>query len=89
LGWFAHLSDGLAHFGFGAAEPGLAEWPIPMITGIEAGDHLPKIPAGDILRIIRLKTVYFDNPMERLFRLILMKQPFRKRSLENLFNLRI
>jgi SRSO17 transposase len=48
-----------------------------------------KLSAGDILRLIRFKSVIHENPIERLFRLIVRKQPFRKRSLENLFYLRI
>jgi SRSO17 transposase len=48
-----------------------------------------KLSAGDILRIIQIKSAICENPIERLFQLILSKQPFRKRSLENLFYLRI
>jgi SRSO17 transposase len=48
-----------------------------------------KLTAGDILRIIRLYSPYYENPIERLFRTIMLKQPFRKRSLENKFHLRI
>ncbi|MBN8852786.1 MAG: hypothetical protein BGO55_03430 [Sphingobacteriales bacterium 50-39] len=48
-----------------------------------------RLSAGDILRLIRLKSIINENPIERLIRLILRKQPFRKRSLENLFYLRI
>jgi SRSO17 transposase len=48
-----------------------------------------KLTAGDILRLIQCRTVFYENAIDKLFRMILMKQPFRKRSLENLFNLRI
>jgi SRSO17 transposase len=48
-----------------------------------------KLSAGDILRLIQCRTVFYENAIDRLFRMILMKQPFRKSSLENLFNLRI
>jgi SRSO17 transposase len=48
-----------------------------------------RLSAGDILRLIRFKSIIYENPIERLFRVILRKQPFRKRSLENLFSLRI
>ena len=48
-----------------------------------------KLAAGDILRLIQCRTVFYENTIERLFGMILMKQPFRKSSLENLFNLRI
>jgi SRSO17 transposase len=48
-----------------------------------------RLSAGDILRLVRVKSVIHENPIEKLLRLILQKQPFRKRSLENLFYLRI
>jgi len=48
-----------------------------------------KLSAGDILRLIQCRTVIYENAIDRLFRMILMKQPSRKSSLENLFNLRI
>ncbi len=48
-----------------------------------------KLSAGDILRLIQCRTIFYENAIDKLFRLILRKQPFRKRSLENLFNLRI
>jgi hypothetical protein len=48
-----------------------------------------KLSAGDILRLIQCKTVFYENDIDKLFRMILRKQPFRQRSLENLFNLRI
>jgi hypothetical protein len=48
-----------------------------------------KLSAGDILRLIQIKSIICENPIERLFRMILRKQPFRRRTLENLFILRI
>ena len=48
-----------------------------------------RLSAGDILRLIRFKSIIYENAIEELFRMILRKQPFRKRSLENQFNLRI
>jgi SRSO17 transposase len=48
-----------------------------------------KLSAGDILRLIQCKTVFYENDIDKLFRMILRKQPFRLRTLENLFNLRI
>jgi hypothetical protein len=48
-----------------------------------------KLSAGDILRLIQCKTVFYENAIDKLFRMILRKQPFRQRSLENLFNIRI
>ena len=45
-----------------------------------------RLTAVGILRLVRIKTVTHENTVERLFRIILRKQPFRKRSLENLFN---
>jgi hypothetical protein len=42
-----------------------------------------KLTAGDILRLIQCRTVFYENAIDKLFRMILMKQPFRKRSLEN------
>lgn len=45
-----------------------------------------KLSAGDILRLIQCRTVFYENAIDRLFRMILHKQPFRKSSLENLFN---
>ena len=48
-----------------------------------------RLSAADVLRLIRIKTIIHENTIAKLFRIILRKQPFRKRSLENLFNLRI
>jgi len=48
-----------------------------------------KLSAGDILRLIQCKTVFSENKIGRLLGMILLKQPFRLSSLENLFNLRI
>ena len=48
-----------------------------------------KLSAGDILRLVQCRTVLYENAIDKLFQMILMKQPFRKSSLENLFNLRI
>jgi SRSO17 transposase len=48
-----------------------------------------KLSAGDILRLIQFKTLFSENQIGRLLRMILLKQPFRLSSLENLFNLRI
>jgi SRSO17 transposase len=48
-----------------------------------------KLSAGDILRLIQCKTVFYENDIDKLFRMILRKQPFRQHSFENLFNLQI
>jgi len=45
----------------------------------------PRLTVVGILRLIRIKTVIYKNTVERLFRIVLRKQPFRMRSVENLF----
>jgi SRSO17 transposase len=51
--------------------------------------HKLRLSTGEILKFIQFKSVIYENPTERLFQLIIRKQPFRMRSRENLLFLRI
>ena len=41
-----------------------------------------KLSTGDILRLIQCRSVFYENAIDKLFRMILRKQPFRKSPLK-------